>query len=207
MKCSARRSDGEPCAKWAIRGGSVCNTHGGSAPAVRAKAAERLEQQRQRAAAARLGCPSEVDPADALLALIYEAAGNVEFYRSLVAELPTHPAADSPVPDGEGGVTWQRGEPGIYGRTYHQSGIPTGEAKPHVLVTLYDAERDRLAQLTATALKLGLDERRVRLAEADARRLFTAVSAALHRAALTGEQQEAFRAALAAELRSAGGAR
>lgn len=33
---------GEPCRKYAIRGGNVCRTHGGSAPQVVAKANERL---------------------------------------------------------------------------------------------------------------------------------------------------------------------
>src|SRR5690242_18758926 len=41
-QCTARRSDGQPCKAQAIRGGSVCRVHGGSAPQVRRKAAERL---------------------------------------------------------------------------------------------------------------------------------------------------------------------
>ena len=42
--CSARRSDGQPCQKAPIAGGSVCRTHGGSAPQVRRKAALRLQE-------------------------------------------------------------------------------------------------------------------------------------------------------------------
>lgn len=40
--CRAKRSNGEPCKKPAIKGGTVCQTHGGSAPQVRKKAALRL---------------------------------------------------------------------------------------------------------------------------------------------------------------------
>ncbi|MGW0172732.1 hypothetical protein ACWDUM_02685 [Rhodococcus sp. NPDC003322] len=40
--CTARRTNGEPCRKTAIKGGTVCMTHGGAAPAVRAKAQTRL---------------------------------------------------------------------------------------------------------------------------------------------------------------------
>lgn len=40
--CSARRTNGEPCKNSAIRGGTVCARHGGSAPQVRAKANQRL---------------------------------------------------------------------------------------------------------------------------------------------------------------------
>ena len=40
--CSARRTDGTPCKNSAIRGGTVCSRHGGSAPQVREKANQRL---------------------------------------------------------------------------------------------------------------------------------------------------------------------
>jgi len=40
--CTARRQDGKPCGRWAIRGGNVCRVHGGAAPQVLARARERL---------------------------------------------------------------------------------------------------------------------------------------------------------------------
>lgn len=43
VKCSAIRSNGEPCARWAIVGGTVCPTHGGSAPQVREAARRRIQ--------------------------------------------------------------------------------------------------------------------------------------------------------------------
>lgn len=43
MKCSAKKTNGEPCKAGAIKGGTVCRTHGGSAPQVRRKANERLQ--------------------------------------------------------------------------------------------------------------------------------------------------------------------
>jgi hypothetical protein len=45
-RCRARRTDGQPCGCWSIRGGYVCRVHGGSAPQVRAKADARLEASR-----------------------------------------------------------------------------------------------------------------------------------------------------------------
>lgn len=41
-RCQAYRHDGNPCRRYAIRGGFVCRVHGGSAPQVVAKARERL---------------------------------------------------------------------------------------------------------------------------------------------------------------------
>jgi hypothetical protein len=41
-RCIANRTDGEPCRAHAIRGGSTCLAHGGSAPQVRKKAQERI---------------------------------------------------------------------------------------------------------------------------------------------------------------------
>ncbi len=43
-RCSARKTNGQPCTKWPIRGGSVCDTHGGSAPQVKRAARRRLAE-------------------------------------------------------------------------------------------------------------------------------------------------------------------
>lgn len=45
-RCSARRTNGEPCRAYAIVGGTVCRTHGGSAPQVR-RAATLAEYERR----------------------------------------------------------------------------------------------------------------------------------------------------------------
>lgn len=40
--CTAHTSSGKPCKRWAIVGGTVCPTHGGSAPQVREAARRRI---------------------------------------------------------------------------------------------------------------------------------------------------------------------
>lgn len=40
--CTARRTNGEPCKRFAIVGGNVCSTHGGAAPQVKHAAEARL---------------------------------------------------------------------------------------------------------------------------------------------------------------------
>ncbi len=42
--CSATNNSGNPCKRFAISGGSVCPAHGGSAPAVKQRAAERIRE-------------------------------------------------------------------------------------------------------------------------------------------------------------------
>jgi len=146
-----------------------------------------------------LGIPVETTPADALLEEVAEAKGNVTFYRRLIQELPTHPEPDVfVVEDGEG--YWQRGATGIYGPTYHVSGIPTGEAKAHILVQLYNDERKRLRDASEGALKAGVEERRVRIAEADAERIMDALVGAAIAMGL-GDRLEELRAQFIAHLR------
>jgi hypothetical protein len=122
----------------------------------------------------------------------------VAFYRQLVAELPTHPGDDIYDEENE---RWQRGEVGIYGRTYHVSGIPTGEAKPHILVVLYGQERDRLRVVAAEALRAGVEERRLQIAEADAAMLLAAQARALVAMGLQARLEE-FRLEFVSALRA-----
>jgi hypothetical protein len=150
-KCGAVRN-GRTCSRpagWGTDhpGVGACKLHAGCTPAANKAASKELARRE----CARLGIPVEVDPGDALMAMLWEAYGNVAFYRSLVEELPTHPDPDVFVPadseDGQG--HWERGDVGIYGRTYH----------------IYNEERDRAKGLAEAAIRAGIEERRVRLAE------------------------------------------
>jgi hypothetical protein len=188
QQCAARsKQTGQQCKHLAIPGGTVCRVHGGSAPQVQAVALRRLQADQARADLRRLGVAIETTPIEALEAMLYEAAGNVTVLRAMVAEL-----------DQDGDNSSSRSA--IYGPTFHESGSPTGKGEPHVLVVMYNQERDRLAKLAEACAKLGLDERRVKLAEAQVARLFEAVKRAAH--ILPSEHAAGFTQALAAELRS-----
>lgn len=47
-RCSARRTDGQPCRAYAVLGGEMCAAHGGSAPQVRDSALTRYWSGRLR---------------------------------------------------------------------------------------------------------------------------------------------------------------
>lgn len=175
-----------------------CYRHGGSTPShVKSGQIELARRECDR-----LGIPIEIDPTEALLREVWETAGNVEFYRMLVQQLPTHPEDDEIT-----GYTddmkpiYKRGEPGIYGRTYHQSGIPTGESKRHILVQMYEDERKHLVDVASAAVRLGIEKRRVDLEENRAIEVFRAVTQALTAMGL-GERFDEFRGLFASALAS-----
>jgi hypothetical protein len=81
------RRTGKRCTRSAMKGQSVCYTHGGAAKQNRRAAARRLALGEARAELTRMGVPIEVDPAEAMLEMVCEAAGNVAFLRGRVADL------------------------------------------------------------------------------------------------------------------------
>lgn len=214
-RCSATsKRTGQRCGNTVTGGATVCRFHGGRAPQTIAAVKRRQLAAEALSDLARMGVAVECTPIEALEAMLHEAAGNVVVLRELVAQLPLQGAVvriddvDTELePQPRGGALKRLHAPaavvvgvetGIYGRTKPD----TLEAKPHVLVVMYGAERDRLARLAKDCADLGIDERRVKLAEADARRMYDAVTGALDAAALSRPQQEAFRTALASRLRS-----
>jgi hypothetical protein len=74
-KCAAKRSNGEVCRRAPIKGGTVCGTHGGSAPQVKRAAAARVVAAKASAAVERFGLDAAVDPATALLGEVARTSG------------------------------------------------------------------------------------------------------------------------------------
>lgn len=42
QRCTAHKTNGQPCKQWAIHGARVCRSHGGAAPQVKRAAEERI---------------------------------------------------------------------------------------------------------------------------------------------------------------------
>ena len=176
VKCSAHSSrTGKPCKQWAVRGATVCAAHGGRAPQVKAAAARRLALGEAIVELEQLGRPIEIEPADAMLEMVYEAAGNVAFYRRRVQDLDQ--LAGGPQGEDilavlggggkEGREISSKAPPAIVGRVDPRN----WRAERHVLVGLYDEERERLMRWSKMCRDAGVDERRIKLAEAQGRQL------------------------------------
>lgn len=148
-KCKAHKRSGGPCGQRKLAGQEVCRMHGGKTPVALAAAERRVTEQQARAEVVLFGARRDIHPADALLELVQWTAGEVDYWRSRVRLLD------------EAALTW--------GVTRVKEGGEdrgtTEEAKPHVAYSMLVDASNRLERYSASALKAGVDERRVRLAE------------------------------------------
>lgn len=154
--CKAHNRDGSPCGTWPSDGLLVCRKHGAGTRQAKQKSAKYKQEVKAQRMAARFADAVEVNPVEALLGLIYHSAGHVKFYLEQVNSLVGEDSeklvwGDTKLMDKTGGEDW--------GTTSVE------EAGINMWLKLYNDERDRLASYIEKAVKLGIDERRVRLAE------------------------------------------
>ena len=125
-----------------------CKLHGGSTR----NHARFAEVEQARRAVALWGGRRDIHPADALLELVQTKAAEVAYWRFRVAEIAEE--------DLTYGVTKVKTGGDDYGTTE--------EAKPHSALTLLHKAEADLGAYAAASLKAGVDEARVRIAEAQA---------------------------------------
>lgn len=157
--------------------------HGSATQRSRQAAARRLALGEATDALERLGTPIETGPTEAMLAMVREAAGNVAFYRSRVRELDQLLAG----PQGEemlailggggseGREVEARAPAAIYGRVDPRN----WRAERHVLVALYDEERERLVRWSKWCREAGVEEARVQLAQEQGEQLAQVIRATM----------------------------
>jgi hypothetical protein len=161
-KCGAHNRSGKPCGSHPLAGtqtaanpSGVCHLHGGRAPQVAAAAAARIAEAEALATVNQLTLRRDIDPASALLEEVQRAAGAVAYCESRIRDLDPDMIVS--------GVRWTRRvddpDKGV---------VVSSEAGPGVSewVRLWQSERDRLVVAARAALAADVDERQVRLAEA-----------------------------------------
>lgn len=195
--CGARKRNGEPCGAVPMKGQRRCGRHGGKSPQAKKAAERRLAEQKAAAEADRavrtLGITekySNIDPGKALLEEISVTYAHVQWLRGKVAEL--------------------EGNQLVWGRTQHEDGIgPEGpidkttmKADPSVWYQLYLREREHLVKVTTAALKAGIEERKVRLAESQGELVARVIRGILESLNLTAKQWELVQTVVPQQLRA-----
>lgn len=191
--CKAHTTAGNPCKAPPVRDMAVCRVHGGASPNALQARNRRDQENAAREDAARFAARTDIHPADALLELVHYQAGIVDYWRARVEDIEDE--------DLEWGVTREK--------TGGEDRGTTSEAAPHIAYRLLTEAQDKLAAYAAAALKAGIDERRVKLAESQGALVAQAIRGILDALHLTPEQLELVPTVVPAQLRlitGAGGA-
>jgi hypothetical protein len=178
----SKRTDGQ-CRNPAMAGQHICRMHGGNAPQNLAKAKERLTERRAAEIVATYGGKIETTATEALLDEVQWTAGHVAWLRERVQEIEASAAASGT--DSEHPLVW--------GKTREKTGGEdfgtTEEATPSIWLKLYQQERAHLVKVCGEAIKAGIEERRIRLAEQQGALVAQAIRAILNDLGLSPEQQ------------------
>lgn len=166
--CAGKRKDGSPCGGAVVTGSDKCRMHLGK------KSAPVIAEAKARQAVQTYGRKIETTAVEALLDEVKWTAGHVAYLRSKVREIEEHDLVWGTIRVKEGGD--DRGT--------------TEEAAPNVWLKLYQAERAHLVKVCSEAIRAGIEERRVKLAEQQGELVAEVIRAILADLDLSAEQQE-----------------
>ncbi len=192
-KCGAKKRQGEGCCRrpagWGTDHPGVgrCKLHGGATVSHRDAAVEDLARK----AVATYGLARDIPAIDALLEEVHWTAGHVAWLRERVAELE---------PDA---LVWGVTEESDQQATEFPGINTTRGAKPNVWLQLYREERKHLVDVTKAAISAGIEERRVKIAEAQGALLNGVIKRILARLDLTAAQSALLPVVVPEELRRA----
>lgn len=185
-ECVKQRSRGRgTCHGSAVADGDECRMHLGK------KAADVISEAQARKAVVTYGLPRDISPTEALLEEVRYSAGHVAWLREQVAALE---AKD---------LVWGVTEEAERNATEFAGTDVTRAAAVNMWLDLYHRERRYLLDVTKTAIAVGIEERRVRLAEAQGALLNDVIRRILGRLSLTPEQSALLPLVVPEELRRA----
>lgn len=125
-----------------------CKLHGGSTPSQ----IKNVEKQQAAAAAETYGLSREIDPHAALLEELHRTAGHVAYLAQLIRDLEQRELKQYQSMEAGGVVE-----------------------RPAIWVQLYQDERKHFAHVAKTCISVGIEERRVQLAEQQGALIATAI--------------------------------
>jgi hypothetical protein len=172
---------GKRCVCWAMKNQRICSFHGGRTPRNLAAAARRTAEGKALKIVQTYGIKITTTATDALLDEVQWTAGHVAWLRERVQEIEKYSGNS----DSENPLVWgvtRRKEGGDDRGT-------TEEAAPSVWLKLYQTERNHLLKVCEAAIRAGVEERRVRLAESQGALLVQVIKAILGDLDLTADQQ------------------
>lgn len=190
--CTGHCKDGRPCEGPAVTGADKCRMHlgGKSVPVI---AAAKMMQAAE-AAVATYGLRRDISAIDALLEEVQWTAGHVAWLREQVQALES------------GALVWGVTEEVDRQATEFGGTDTTRAAAVNMWLELYHRERRHLVDVCKAAITAGLDERRVRLAEAQGQVVVDVIRRIIGRLDLTEVQSRLVPLVVPEELRRAAGA-
>lgn len=204
---------------WRQKGGTLCLQRHGKAPQVKRKAAENLERQEaeRRMAKALTSItpnPTFSDPLQGLLWEVAMSAQAVEWLAEQVAQLNVPDPKNSGIPDTVEAILndedddrrnrWRDklGRPIIYQDPAALWGADhEGDGAPHILWKMWNEERERHVRTCAIAIKAGVSERMVALAEQQGTLVVRIITYMLDNLGVDEPTRERGRQLAAAEMR------
>jgi hypothetical protein len=196
--CRSHKRDGSPCGQPRMAEQRVCRLHGGKSPRALAAAERRSQERAAREAVATYGLPVDVSPTEALLEEVRWTAGHVRWLRDRVQELEeralvwgtvrTESQADGDRFTFGGPECDDEDMTGLVDVGAAPASKVIQAAGPSIWLDLYDRERKHLVAVCAAALKAGVEERRVRLAEQQGAVVAQVIRAILDDLHLSAEQ-------------------
>lgn len=162
-----------PCEGWAVNGSKVCSAHGGRAPQVKAKAAERLVEQQIRRELARL----DVAPVDDYLSQMALIAGQVIAWKDALAEK-------------------------VNALTSLRYEAETGGEQLRAEVALWERALDRCERFLTAMARMNIEERMTKVTEKQAAMVQDALALTFREMGLPAEQQRDAQVRLGRHLRS-----
>lgn len=187
-RCTGRYSQRNPnpekvgkrCVCWAMKDQHFCGVHGGKSRFSLAAVERRRAEGKVQKLVQTYGLKVETTATDALLDEVQWTAGHVAWLRERVQEIEEYSSNS----DSENPLVWgitRRKEGGEDRGT-------TEEAAPNVWIKLYQQERVHLVRVCSEAIRAGIEERRVKLAEAQGALVVKAINAILNELDLSAEQ-------------------